>query len=126
VALVPDKKQGYLLVDPVQQTQEPVTQKTAQLLKPVAYTFHRPFPERALKVVDVLRFGLRHTMPDLFTIVLMGACGGLLSLLTPIGTGMIFDTIIPGVERGQLLQLTLALWRRGYRLVHSTCSNASS
>jgi ATP-binding cassette subfamily C protein len=42
-------------------------------------------------------------------VIAMGVAGGLLSLVTPIATGMIFNDIIPGAARPQLVQLTLIL-----------------
>lgn len=109
VALLPTSVSNYEVVDPVQQTRGPVTAETAGSLKPMAYTFFRPFPNRALSAWDVMKFGLQGAQRDAVTVTLIGMAGGLLSVLTPIATGVIFDTIIPGAERSQLLQLTLGL-----------------
>jgi len=43
------------------------------------------------------------------TVALMGMACGLLSLALPVATGFLFDSVIPGAERGQLLQLVLFL-----------------
>jgi len=42
-------------------------------------------------------------------IALMGVAGGLLALLMPIMTGIIFDTIIPEASRNQMVQLAVIL-----------------
>jgi ATP-binding cassette subfamily C protein len=42
-------------------------------------------------------------------ILAMGVAGGLLSLITPLATGALFNDIIPGAARPQLLQLTVVL-----------------
>jgi NHLM bacteriocin system ABC transporter ATP-binding protein len=109
VALLPASAHTYELVDPAQGTRALVTVETAQALKPLAYTFYRSLPNRRLKVWDVLRFGLHGTRRDIVTIVALGLTGGLLSLLVPIATGVIFDSVIPGAEKTQLLQFTLGL-----------------
>jgi ATP-binding cassette subfamily C protein len=39
----------------------------------------------------------------------MGLASGLLGMVTPIATGIIFDSVIPGAQRGQLFQLSMFL-----------------
>ena len=97
------------LLDSVEQTGLPVTEKVASILAPFAYTFYRPFPERMLTAWDLIKFGLPGCQNDLLMIVLMGVAGGLLGTLIPLATGAIFDSVIPGAARGALFQLSLAL-----------------
>ena len=109
VALLPASDRSYTLHDPTDRTETPVDEEVAATLSPIAFTFYRPFPDIALTLKDVLRFGFRGCRKDLLMIVLMGAAGGLISMLTPVATGMIFNDIVPGAERGQLFQITMAL-----------------
>ena len=109
VALLPASAGTYALADPGQRAREPIDEKSANLLKPMAYTFYRSFPNRVLNVWDVLSFGLQGSSKDLLTILLIGLAGGMLAMLTPIVTGVLFDVTIPGAERSQLLQVTLGL-----------------
>jgi len=102
-------RQAYELLDSVEQTKLPVTEKVASILAPFAYTFYRPFPERMLTAWDLIKFGLHGCRNDLLMIVLMGVAGGLLGTLIPLATGAIFDSVIPGAARGTLFQLSLAL-----------------
>jgi ATP-binding cassette subfamily C protein len=46
---------------------------------------------------------------DAITIVLMGVAVGLLGIVTPVFTGIIFDTVIPGAQRSTLGELSLFL-----------------
>jgi ATP-binding cassette subfamily C protein len=108
VALLPAGG-GYLLQDPVRRTEQRVTEETAESLAPQAYTFYRPFPDQPIGLGDLVRFGLRGCTRELLVVLLMGAAAGLLSLVTPIATGMIFNDIIPGAARPQLLHLTVIL-----------------
>ncbi|MGB8645075.1 MAG: NHLP bacteriocin export ABC transporter permease/ATPase subunit [Anaerolineae bacterium] len=101
--------QGYSLVNPATQARTPVTDAVAELVSPYAVTFYRPFPDRALHAWDLLRFGGFGSRSDLVTILALGAAGGLLSLATPLATGVIFDTLIPGGARESLMVFGLVL-----------------
>src|SRR6185369_13430976 len=81
----------------------------AEALSGDAFMFYPPLPERLITKGDLLRSALGGRRRDVLTILLMGAGGGLLGMLVPILTGQIFGSVIPGAERGQLLQIILAL-----------------
>jgi ATP-binding cassette subfamily C protein len=59
--------------------------------------------------MDLFKLGFRGVRADLLTVVLAGIGLGILSLVVPLVTGVLFDTVIPGAERGQLVQLGLVL-----------------
>lgn len=109
VALLMPKPGRYHLHDLLKGTVTPVDEEVAASLKPFGYTFFRAFPEKALRIRDVIRFGLDGCRRDLLTIAGMGFLVAALGLLNPIATGMLFNTIIPGAERGQLFQMTAIL-----------------
>jgi NHLM bacteriocin system ABC transporter ATP-binding protein len=109
LALIPEGPGRYLVHDPVAGTRTPVDAAVAESIGGVAVTFYRSFPVRALNLWDVLRFASRGSHRDLAMLGMMGAVVGMLGLVTPIATGVIFNTVIPGADRGQLLQLVLVL-----------------
>jgi NHLM bacteriocin system ABC transporter ATP-binding protein len=109
VALLPVSPRRYELVDPVAGTRTPVDAAVAETLSGDAHMFYPPLPERPVTRGDLLRLALADRRSDLWSILLMGAAGGLLALFLPILTGHVFGNVIPGAERGQLLQITLAL-----------------
>jgi NHLM bacteriocin system ABC transporter ATP-binding protein len=109
VALLPTAPRRYELIDPVAHTCTPVTAEVAVSLAPLAYVFYRPFPMRALGAPDLLKFGLRGSRNDVLTVVLVGVAIGVLGMITPLAIGVLFDQVIPGAARSQLLQLGLAL-----------------
>ena len=110
VALLPLSPSSYQLYDPVENTRVTVNYQIARELKPFAIAFYRPFPKKALKLRDILIFGSESCWKrDLWLVVLMGVSGGLLSMVIPYATGIIFDTIIPGGEKAQLLQISFFL-----------------
>lgn len=109
VALLPTSARSYEMVDPVEGTRTPVDAALADSLSGDAHMLYPPLPERAVTRGDLLRLALRGRRGDLLTILLMGAAGGFLSLLIPILTGQVFGSVIPGADRSQLGQITIAL-----------------
>lgn len=109
VALLPLPRGGYELCDPGERTRAPVTEESAALLAPFAQAIYRPFSPGALRLLEVARFGMHGARRDLFTVLAVAGAMALLGLVAPLAVGALFDTIIPGAERGQLLQLTWVL-----------------
>jgi NHLM bacteriocin system ABC transporter ATP-binding protein len=109
VALLPLSSRAYERVDPETGERVRVDAAVADTLSGDAHMFYPPLPERPLTRGDLLRATFAGRRDDLQTILVMGACGGLLGMLVPILTGQLFGSIIPGADRGQLLQITLAL-----------------
>ena len=109
VALLPCSDESYELYDPVAGTRTRVTAEVARQLGSFATAFYRPFPQRALTTLELVRFGLRGARRDLRMVVVMGALVALLGLVTPLAIGYIFDTLIPQADRGQLVQIGLLL-----------------
>ncbi len=99
----------YLLSDPIARTEQPVDADLAASLEPFGHSFYRPFPEIALKIGDIVRFGLLGSRRDAIVIVAMIVCSALVGMVPAIATGMLFSTVIPGAQRPQLLQLTAVL-----------------
>ncbi len=109
VALLPTSAKSYELVNPGDGSRLPVTDAVSESLTGVSFSFYRPFPLTKMGLKQVLSFALRGLRKDLFYIVLLGIGIGLLGLITPLATGKIFNSLIPGAERMQLLQLSIAL-----------------
>jgi ATP-binding cassette subfamily C protein len=107
-ALIP-RRGGYEMHDTTLGTVSLVVEEIAEQLSPFGFVFYRPFGEKALRVPEMMRFGVHGCRDDIFTVVLMGIAGGILGMITPMATGMLFDTVIPGAEKSQLMQLTIAL-----------------
>jgi NHLM bacteriocin system ABC transporter ATP-binding protein len=108
LALLPTGK-GYQFYDPVSGERGQVDEPFAAGLHGFAYVFYRPFPHKRLGILDILSFGMRGSETDAITILLMGVAAGLLGMVAPIFTGIIFDTIIPGAEHKTLGEFTVFL-----------------
>jgi NHLM bacteriocin system ABC transporter ATP-binding protein len=109
VALVPSSPRRYYLFDPKDKSRRRVNAELASGLDPQAEMFYRPFPNRAIGALDLLKFGIRGCKKDLWTILATGFLGAVLALLVPLMTGVIIGTIIPEAAKGQLLQISLIL-----------------
>jgi NHLM bacteriocin system ABC transporter ATP-binding protein len=109
IALIPHAKKGYTAHDVVKRTTEPVTPALAEALVPFAHTFYRPFPDHALSVKDVIRFGTLGSGRDFAVLLTMGISAALLGMIPSIATGVLFNTVIPGAARSQVFQILLIL-----------------
>jgi ATP-binding cassette subfamily C protein len=109
VALLPERQNRYRLVDPGSGTARIVTSAVAETLTGVAHILYPPFPARALRIREVLAFGLRGQRQDGTTLFVMGLLSGLLALATPIATGKLFSSIIPRADLDMHLMVIAGL-----------------
>ena len=111
VALLPRRNaKSYLILDPVAGTSVPMTEALSNSLDAHAYVLYRSFPNRKLTAKDILLFGLRNGKRDLTTILFVGTMSGLLAMVMPIATGVLFDDVIPEGQRINLVQLSVILF----------------
>ena len=109
VAVLPTSARSYVLADPAAGTRTPIDAAAAETLSGDAHMLYPPLPARPAGMGDLARMAFAGRRRDLATILFMGLAGGLLGLLVPILTGQVFGSVIPGADRSQLLQITLAL-----------------
>lgn len=114
VALLPKSAHSYECYDPAENRTFPVDREFASSLKPFGCVLYRSFPVTALGVMDLLKFGLLGCGRELTTIVAMGIAAGLMGVATPYATGVIFDQLIPGSERTQLVMMCAFLLIIGF------------
>lgn len=110
VALLPRSARAYDMHDPVEGTRTLVTPEVAASLRPKGFMFYRPFPPKAIGMWDLMKFGGRSLRPELATLLAMGTLGGLLGLIIPITTQVIFDRVIPTGDRTQLVAIGFFLF----------------
>ena len=112
VALLPARRRtgaGYVLHDPAARTITPVDAAVAETLRPIAIAFYRPFPDTPLGLRDVMRFGMAGSRADLRTAAVVGAAGGILGMVPSLATASLFNTVIPGAQRGPLVSMVIVL-----------------
>ena len=108
-ALLPVKDTRYELHDPATGAVKPVTREIAGTLAPFATQFYRPFPAKAIRVVDMLRFGIAGLHREIALVVALGTLGGLVGMAIPIATGKMVDSIIPSAQHNDAIALMIAL-----------------
>ncbi|MET0553734.1 MAG: NHLP bacteriocin export ABC transporter permease/ATPase subunit [Vicinamibacteria bacterium] len=110
VALLRPQAAGpYVLHEPSARTTQRVDAAVAETLEPMAQSFYRPFPEKRLRLREVVRFALQGCGRDALMLFAVAVGGTVLGMVPALATGMLFDTVIPGAQRSQLLQMTLVL-----------------
>ena len=109
VAILPRGRNNYEIFDPETGRSIPLNAKTARLISPVAFVFYRPFPDKVLKALDLLKFGTRGTLRDGLIIFGLGALMSVLGMLTPQATGILIDHAIPSADRGLIFQIAFGL-----------------
>jgi len=109
VALFYTPERGYTCSDPSDGSEVMVDGAFADTLAPFAITFYRSFPEVALSIGDVLRFGVQGCRGELRSVIVMTLLAALLGMIPPVATGVVFDSLIPGAQRSQLVQMTIIL-----------------
>lgn len=110
VALLPTSPGQYLAYDPTADKPWLLTEETAKRIEPFAHMFYRTFPAHALGIRDLIQFaGRSFWRRDLSVLLLLGILGGLLGMLGPIATGLLFGDIIPTGDYDQLITLVTVL-----------------
>ena len=104
LALVPVRN-GYEWHDPSSGEKGRVHPKMALELDPSAYYFYRAFPDKKLTERDVLLFGIHNCNREIRILLTAGILVGIIGLLTPTLTSHLFNQIIPGAQRTQLMQM---------------------
>ena len=109
VAMVPGGS-VYRLFDPQSTAARtvPVDAATAQRIHPQAYQFYRRLPPLRGKF-GLARFLAGGNGRDLLLVLVVGLVVGAVGLLIPWITGLIFDRVVPGAERGLLAQIVMVL-----------------
>lgn len=95
--------------DPADGSVVRLDERAATELQPGAYILYRGFPARALNALDLLRFAFEQTGSEALLILFTGTAAGLLAIVNPYATGILFDHLIPGAERNQLIEMSLFL-----------------
>jgi NHLM bacteriocin system ABC transporter ATP-binding protein len=105
IALLKKSSSKYEAWDPQTGETVLVTQEYAKNLRDNAYTLYRSFPNKTLNLIDILRFSTFGSTKELVWLIVLSVSVGLLGMLPPYMTKMIFDDIIPSSDRSQLLTL---------------------
>jgi ATP-binding cassette subfamily C protein len=128
LALLPVGRGRYEALDPTTRRREPIDAAAASAIDPGAFTFYRPFPDRAGERSELLRFALHGRGRDLGYVLAMAVLATLAGMVAPVATAVLIDHAIPDADLGTLGHLALALaaaafgltmfrWAQGIALV---------
>ncbi|MEM9272427.1 MAG: NHLP bacteriocin export ABC transporter permease/ATPase subunit [Cyanobacteria bacterium P01_F01_bin.143] len=109
VALLTIKGAKYEILDSIDLTRQTVTSAIAAKLKPHAYSFYRPLPDKEITFFDIFQFASRGSIPDLIKICWVGIVATFFGMFTPQITGILIDYAIPDANRNLLIQIGLGL-----------------
>ena len=110
VALVPNGPSRYVMYCPKDGQTVRVTAEIAEGLKPSAYMFYRPFPEKKMYIRDLIRFGMEKVYKsDIIRLFVMALIGTLIGLLLPYMNEQAYDKFIPMGNAPGLMQLGAVL-----------------
>lgn len=77
-------------------------------LSPAAYVFFSALP-KSPSLLGLVRFCLQGNGSLFFQLLFLGSLGAIIGLFSPFMFRYLFDTVIPGLEYGMLLQILLAM-----------------
>lgn len=109
VALVRDRRNGYTMVDPKQRTRQPVDRTLATALSVDAVSFYPTLPSRPLRYLDLLGISTTGTAGGFLRIAFVVMAIGLLSVVQPLITNFLVNSVIPRTEIDQLVICAVAL-----------------
>jgi len=109
VALLPAGEGSYAWHDPDTLEMVIIGPQEAAQLSADAYVFYRPMPPGKLTGRSLLKFTFGDVTADLRSISLLGLAMGLLNLFPPLATAAIFNRLIPGAQRSELIQVGIGL-----------------
>jgi NHLM bacteriocin system ABC transporter ATP-binding protein len=109
VALIRDRHGGYTMHDPGRGSRLPVTDSLAAELAPEAAAFYPALPSRALRYRDLVEVAMTGLGGSVVRTLLLILTIGLLSLIPPLITNFLVNSVIPRTEIDQLVVCALAL-----------------
>ncbi|MES2684669.1 MAG: NHLP bacteriocin export ABC transporter permease/ATPase subunit [Pseudomonadota bacterium] len=108
LALIPQRG-GYRALDPHSGSDTLVDAAFAASLQPRTWALCRPLPDHPLARRDLFNFVMRNVRLDLAMLLLISVLSALLALITPLATGVLFESIVPLSARGEVFQIVAAI-----------------
>jgi len=109
VALIRDGGRGYVMIDSARGTRLAVTRPVAAELAVEAAALYPALPSRPLRYRDLLRMSVVGVAGTVFRVLFLILVIGLLSMVAPLITNFLVNSVIPRTEIDQLIVCALAL-----------------
>jgi len=104
VALMPSASHHYTIINPETNRRYSITAQNQAEIEPIGYMLYRTFPEKRITKRELAKFSLKNQTQNIVILLFFSALSGLLSILPPIGVGILFRFIIPSANIGLLVQ----------------------
>jgi ATP-binding cassette subfamily C protein len=108
VALVP-RQSRYLLFDPSTGTTSRIDEQVASTVASQAYAVYRPLPPDVASAGSLFRAVRPLVGLDLRLLLGLGAVAGLVTLITPMVTSIVYNSVLPDGDRSLLLDVAVLL-----------------
>ena len=109
-ALIPRLLGGYRVVDPTQRIDCKVTPTEAARISRQAVQLCEPLPDGPISLWNLALFSIRGTGMDALVILVMVLMAGALSLVPPLATKQVFDSVIPSNQISEAWVIGLGLF----------------
>jgi ATP-binding cassette subfamily C protein len=109
IALLPASSRSYRAHLPGAAPASLVSATLAATIRPKAYMFYRPLPERALRGRDILKYVLRGNRRDIVAVCLIALLAAAIALALPIATNLVFSYIVPAGDPSPLITVAVVL-----------------
>jgi len=109
VALIRDGRRGYVMIDSARGTRLAVTRPVAAELAVEAAALYPALPSRPLRYRDLLSMSVVGVAGTVFRVLFLILVIGLLSMVAPLITNFLVNSVIPRTEIDQLIVCALAL-----------------
>ncbi len=124
LAILPVSPGSYRWINTVTNDSGLVDAEFTLSMMEYAHTLYRPLPDKLANLWAIWRFASAGLGQDLRAVMWMGLGVGVLSLILPIATGLLFEEIVPRAATEQLAQMALALFAAtigitGFQLVRT-------
>lgn len=108
-ALIYNKRKGYLLYNFNKNTCLPINKNDILSLKSYGYAVYPQFSSKKITIKDIIRLAFMGLKWEFLIVLAAGLFTGLISLIQPYVTGIIFNSIIPLADYFQLYQIGVIL-----------------
>ena len=111
VALIKNlERSGYIMYDPVDGSETPVTKKNVKQIHPMACMIYRAMNEDKITLKSVCKFVFMDIKADIARFVIIGLVCTLIGLITPLITRNFIDYVIPEAAKSQAIQICILVF----------------
>lgn len=105
------KRNRYRVFNPKTGEVFNINSETSEQLAGFGYYFYKKIPDKNADTLFKLIscFINKKHLKEITWVTLVGSIGGLLSVIVPYLTGVLFDSVIPGFEKSRLIQIVCAI-----------------